>query len=200
MICKDLSSMQSFLLAFGPLSLRVLFEIELQELHLIVCKYEIASNPSSRPRKWIRKAIDTPIFSQALADALRINQTITLLDLRGCNIGDDGLKAWWWSNTGNPRSFFQGQCAGSLLWDIQAYVFGDSFVGRSILVGRSCRLDRFVLERVPWESESFVLCLGRESIILCEATIPQCLTHGRPGYVEAFARNAGDTRIHRYAF
>ena len=55
----------------------------------------IASNPSSRPRKWIRKAIDTPIFSQALADALRMNQTIILLDLRESKIGDDDLKAWW---------------------------------------------------------------------------------------------------------
>ena len=87
--------MQSFVQALGPLSLRLLFEIELQELHLIVCKYGIASNPSLGPRKWIRKAIDTAIFSQALADALRINQTITGPQLSGSNIGDDDLKAWW---------------------------------------------------------------------------------------------------------
>ena len=87
--------MQSFVQALGPLSLRLLFEIELEELHLIVCKYGIASNPSLGPRKWIRKAIDTTIFSQALADALRINQTITELGLCGCKIGDDDLKAWW---------------------------------------------------------------------------------------------------------
>jgi len=73
----------------------LLFEIELQELNLIVCKCGIASNPSLGPRKWIRKAIDTAIFSQALADALRMNQTITELHLNDCNIGDDDLKAFW---------------------------------------------------------------------------------------------------------
>ena len=87
--------MQSFVQALGPLSLRLLFEIELQPLHLIVCKYGIASNPSLGPRKWIRKAFDTPIFSQALADALRSNQRITRLHLNLSKIGDDDLKAWW---------------------------------------------------------------------------------------------------------
>ena len=45
-------------------------------------------------------------FSQALADALRMNQTITELNLRNSEIADDDLKAWRWSNAGNPRSFF----------------------------------------------------------------------------------------------
>ena len=63
--------------SFRTSKFEIVIETELQELHLIVCKYGIASNPSSGPRKWIRKAIDTPIFSQAFADALRMNQTIT---------------------------------------------------------------------------------------------------------------------------
>ena len=80
---------------FQTSKFEIVIEIELQELHLIVCKYGIASNPSSGPRKWIRKAFDTPFFSQVLADALRKNQAITRLDLTRSKIGDDDLKAWW---------------------------------------------------------------------------------------------------------
>ena len=52
------------------------------------------------------EAVWHSVFFQALADALRINQTLTQLGLRRNQIGDDDLKAWWWSNTGNARSFF----------------------------------------------------------------------------------------------
>ena len=67
-----------------------------------------------------------------------MNQAITRLNLVRSEIGDDGLKAWRWWNTGmwgasmgsNPRSFFSGSMwrpfadtenlDSSYLWDIQA--------------------------------------------------------------------------------
>ena len=88
-------------------------------------------------QRWFWKASDTPFF-QVLADALRMNQRITELNLRRCEIGDDGLKAWRWWNTGmwgaligsNRRSFFSGSMCrqfadtenldSSYLWDLKA--------------------------------------------------------------------------------
>ena len=59
----------------------------------------IARMPSRRSlvcvsRRVIRLAFCLHLF-QVLADALRVNQSIKDLYLRGNPIGDEGVKAWW---------------------------------------------------------------------------------------------------------
>ena len=46
---------------------------------------------------------------QALADALRINRTIEILDLQSNPIGDEGVKAWWpqRGEFGGPSKFLR---------------------------------------------------------------------------------------------
>ena len=93
--------------SFRASKFEIVIGIELQELNLIV-RMQIwdCLKPFFGSKKMDPEGVWHSIFSQALADALRMNQTITQLFLDKSKIGDDDLKAWWWSNTGNPRSFF----------------------------------------------------------------------------------------------
>ena len=91
-------------------------EIELQQLNTCMQIRDCIEPFLGSKNEFGRRLTLRFFFVQALANKLRMNQTITLLMLAGNKIGDDGLKAWWWWNTGmwgasmgsNPRSFFSG--------------------------------------------------------------------------------------------
>ena len=141
--------------------LKFSFEIELQQLPFFVNKYGIASNPSWGPKENL-EGVWHCHFCQALADALRMNQTITFLNLVRSKIGHDDLKAWWWWNTGmwgasmgsNPRSFFSGS-----MW--RPYPSITSYFKFGIQIFFSSRRNAF------WKNNKFGLRLLRLSCSTC---------------------------------
>ena len=81
-------------LPLGPLSLRLLFEIELQQLHTLM-QIRDCLKPFLGSKNEFGRRLTLLFFVQALADALRMNQRIAVLDLCASKIGDDDLEAWW---------------------------------------------------------------------------------------------------------
>ena len=62
--------------------------------HAPITKMPFTRSLVSVSRRVIRLTLCLHLF-QVLADALRINRTIRVIDFEGNQIGDDGIKVWW---------------------------------------------------------------------------------------------------------